>query len=163
MDILVNQLEDYRAAEEYCANMPNEIRQDVLRSLLKIYISRGKNDVLWSRAFDLLNSGRLQADTAEIIKLLPESWMVNDIKNFLIEGLKYNQKRTKEVRFISAIAKSNNCRLIMEKALRSMRHFTITDDRLCPKCNQFFIDPECVLCPDGKILHKSCAPRQSIR
>lgn len=87
--MLVHQEGDLQAAEAYCCRaaqgQDSQFRQTLLLTLLQIYLS---SEVLTSAAVDLLNNNPRVFVAEKIIQLLPDSWSIQLVSQFLVRSLR---------------------------------------------------------------------------
>lgn len=100
LQVLVHQEGDLQAAEAYCSRAAQgrdpQFRQTLLLTLLQIYLS---SEDLTSAAVDLLNNNPLVFAAENIIQLLPDSWSVQLVSQFLVGSLRetFHQRRMARV------------------------------------------------------------------
>lgn len=89
LQVLVHQERDLQAAEAYCCRAAqgrdSQFRQALLLTLLQIYLS---SEDLTSAAVDLLNNNPQVFAAAKVIQLLPDSWSVQLVSQFLVGSLR---------------------------------------------------------------------------
>lgn len=87
--MLVHQERDPQAAEAFCRRAAqgrdSQFRQTLLLILLQIYLS---SEDLISVAVDLLNNNPRVFEVEQVIRLLPDSWSVQLVSQFLIGSLR---------------------------------------------------------------------------
>lgn len=87
--MLVHQERDPQAAETFCRRAAqgrdSQFRQTLLLILLQIYLS---SEDLISVAVDLLNNNPRVFAVEQVIRLLPDSWSVQLVSQFLIGSLR---------------------------------------------------------------------------
>lgn len=89
LQVLVYQEGDPLAAEAFCRRaaqgQDSQFRQTLLLTLLRIYLS---SEDLISAAADLLNNNPRVFAVEQVIRLLPDSWSVQLVSQFLIGSLR---------------------------------------------------------------------------
>lgn len=100
LKVLVHQEGDFQAAEAFCCRAAQgrdpQLRQTLLLTLLQIYLS---SEDLTSAAVDLLNHNPLVFAAEQILQLLPDSWSVQLVSQFLVRSLRetLHQRRMSRV------------------------------------------------------------------
>lgn len=96
LQVLVHQEGDLKAAEAYCCRAARGrdtvFRQTLLLTLLQMYLS---SEDLGSAAVDLLNNHPRVLAAEKVIRLLPDSWSVQLVSQFLVGSLRetFHQRR----------------------------------------------------------------------
>lgn len=96
LQVLVHQEKDLQAAEAFCSRasqgQDSQFRQSLLLTLLQIYL---RSENLTGAAVDLLNNNPQVFAAEEVIQLLPDSWSVQLISQFLVGSLRetFHQRR----------------------------------------------------------------------
>lgn len=89
LKVLVHQVRDPEAAEAFCCRasqgQDSQFRQSLLLTLLQIYLS---SEALISTAVDLLNNYSRVIAAEKVIQILPDSWSVQLISQFLFGSLR---------------------------------------------------------------------------
>ncbi|XP_036777395.2 transforming growth factor-beta receptor-associated protein 1 isoform X2 [Manis pentadactyla] len=111
--ILVHELGDFAAAEDYCAwrseGRAPPYRQQLFHTLLAVYLSPGPSaHELAVAAVDLLNHHSTEFDAAQVLQLLPSTWSVQLLSPFLMGAVRgsVHTQRTSQVAL--GLAKSEN-------------------------------------------------------
>lgn len=100
LQVLVHQERDPQAAEAHCCRAAqgrdSQFRQTLLLTLLQIYLS---SEELTSAAVDLLNNNPQVFAAENVIQLLPDSWSVQLVSQFLVGSLRetFHQRRMARV------------------------------------------------------------------
>ncbi|GAB1609663.1 transforming growth factor-beta receptor-associated protein 1-like [Argonauta hians] len=166
LKILVHQLQDYGAAENYCLlNAKDSVyKKKLFHILLSVYLdpTYEKRDILIPPAIALLNSNVADFDSVKVLQLLPEHWSVSILSHFLSRSLRrsINNKRTKSIERM--LARSENlstkhCVIGLQK-----EPIVMTEDRLCAVCKRSFSDSTFLRYPNGIISHIHCAKNPNI-
>lgn len=89
LQVLVHEEKDLQAAEAFCSRaaqgQDSQFRQALLLTLLKIYL---RSEDLTSAAVDLLNNNPQVFAAKKVIQLLPDSWSVQLVSQFLVGSLR---------------------------------------------------------------------------
>ncbi|XP_063219763.1 transforming growth factor-beta receptor-associated protein 1-like isoform X2 [Bacillus rossius redtenbacheri] len=96
LDILVYQLKDFKAAEEYCINNVKgkdvKYKHKLYFMLLSVYLNPTVKDVEQDgcifQALDIMNNKPLEFNANEVVKILPEPWSVAAVDVFLHSSLR---------------------------------------------------------------------------
>ncbi|KAF5367067.1 hypothetical protein D9758_003934 [Tetrapyrgos nigripes] len=131
LELYVYRLQDFVEAEKYCKKHyhPDGETKNVFLTLLRIYLRPAVNinlDLL-QPALDLISRHSPRLDTVEALQLLPPMVTIQDIRTFLMEGLKLPRFDTSVVRQISKAHDDQASRRLM--ALQS-RRVKVTDSRM---------------------------------
>ncbi|KAL0065292.1 Vacuolar morphogenesis protein 6 [Marasmius tenuissimus] len=137
LELYVYKLHEYFKAEEYCKRYykPNAPTSNVFLTLLRIYLRPTvKTDVdLLQPALDLISRHSPRLDTIEALQLLPPLVTTQDLRTFLIEGLRIPVFDAHVMRSVSKARLDQLSRSLM--ALQS-RRVKVTDSRICPQCSK---------------------------
>ncbi|KAJ3995861.1 hypothetical protein F5050DRAFT_1764139 [Lentinula boryana] len=158
LELYVYRLQDYLQAEEYCKQyyQAGTETSNVFLTLLRIYLRptvRTTVDLL-QPALDLISRHSRRMNTTEAIQLLPPLVTLNDVRTFLIEGLRIPIFDTEVVRQISKARNDQMARKLMSLQTKRVK---ITDSRICPQCHKR-IGPTIIAVhnPRGEVTHFSC-------
>uniref|UniRef100_A0A3Q3H2I4 Si:ch211-266g18.9 n=1 Tax=Labrus bergylta TaxID=56723 RepID=A0A3Q3H2I4_9LABR len=153
LQVLVHQERDLQAAQAFCCrasqNQDSQFRQTLLLTLLQIYL---RSHDLTNAAMDLLNDNA-QVFTAEnVIRILPDTWSVQLLSQFLVASLRqtFHQRRMAS----------------LQKALSQvelMRHkFRLDEEQKCKVCQRDFAEPQFACNLRGEMMHtRCCGPSSS--
>ncbi|KAL0577985.1 Vacuolar morphogenesis protein 6 [Marasmius crinis-equi] len=137
LELYVYRLREYFKAEEYCkryykANTPTS---NVFLTLLRIYLrpTVKTNIDFLQPALDLISRHSPRLDTVEALQLLPPMVTTQDIRTFLIEGLRIPVFDAHVMRSISKARDDQLSRSLMALQLRRVK---VTDSRICPQCKE---------------------------
>lgn len=142
--ILVHKLQDYGAAENYCdinsKGRDLTFRKRLFQILLGVYLDpmEGRKDSLLAPAISLLNSDVADFDTVRVLQLIPDSWSVGLVKQFLRHSVEYQMIRQRR------------------------EPVYLSEGRLCQVCNQNFTEAKFVRYPNGVITHTHCARNKTV-
>lgn len=105
--MLVHEEKDLQAAEAYCCraaqDQDSQFREVLLLTLLQIYLS---SKDLTGAAVDLLNSQPHVFALEKVLQLLPESWSVQLVSQFLRVSLRETFHQRQMVRLQQALAQA---------------------------------------------------------
>ncbi|KIK62434.1 hypothetical protein GYMLUDRAFT_41874 [Collybiopsis luxurians FD-317 M1] len=158
LELYVYRLQDYLKAEEYCKqyHQPGTETSNVFLTLLRIYLRPTvKTDAdLLRPALELISRHSRRLDTTEALQLLPPLVTLNDVRTFLIEGLRIPTFDTDVVRQISKARNDQIARKLMSLQTKRVK---VTDSRICPQCHKR-IGPTIIAVhsPRGEVTHFSC-------
>ncbi|CAL1541537.1 unnamed protein product [Lymnaea stagnalis] len=166
--ILVHKLKDYGGAENYCqVNSQGKepgYRKRLFHILLSVYLdsSYERRDTLVAPAMALLNSSVADFDTIKVLQLLPESWSVGLLSQFLTRAIRMSMHNCRMTRLQRMMARGENL-LIKQTFIEMQRDAIImNDERVCAVCNRAFNDPSFVRYPNGIVTHVHCAKNKYI-
>ncbi|ESK95857.1 rab guanyl-nucleotide exchange factor [Moniliophthora roreri MCA 2997] len=158
LELYVYRLHEYMKAEEYCkryyqAGTPTG---NVFLTLLRIYLrptAKTSSDLL-QPALDLISRHSPRLDTIEALQLLPPLVTTQDIRTFLIEGLRIPVFETHVMRQISKARNDQMSRRLMALQTRRVK---VTDSRICPQCHKRIGNSViAVHSPRGEVTHHYC-------
>lgn len=136
LHILVHQLKDLPAAEEYCswasASQDRSYRQKLFHQLLSVYLDP---DLLGGAqtiaAVDLLNRHAEDFDAVHVLKLLPEEWSLPLLRPFLCGALRASVHARCTSQVAVGLARAQNLQL---------QHDRVSSHELC-----FYVRAYCSL------------------
>ncbi|CAG5123927.1 unnamed protein product [Candidula unifasciata] len=166
--ILVHKLKDYGAAENYCVvNSQNKepgYCKRLFHMLLSVYLdpTYERRDTLVAPAMALLNSSVAEFDTVKVLQLLPDSWSVGLLSQFLARAVRTSMHNCRMTRIQRMMARGEN--LLVKQAFIEIQRdaIIISDERLCAVCNRAFNNPSFVRYPNGVVTHVHCAKNKYI-
>nr|XP_017531848.2 transforming growth factor-beta receptor-associated protein 1 isoform X1 [Manis javanica]XP_036875884.1 transforming growth factor-beta receptor-associated protein 1 isoform X1 [Manis javanica] len=160
--ILVHELGDFAAAEDYCVwrseGRAPPYRQRLFHTLLAVYLSPGPSaHELAVAAVDLLNQHSTEFDAAQVLQLLPSTWSVQLLSPFLMGAMRgsVHTRRTSQVAL--GLAKSENLLYKYDKMKLKGSSVQLSDKKLCQMCQNPFCEPVFVRYPSGGLVHTHCA------
>lgn len=107
LQVLVHQAKDLQTAEAFCRRaaqgQDTQFRQALLLSLLQIYI---RSEHLTSAAIDLINNNSQFFEAEKVIQLLPDSWSVQLVSQFLVGSLRETSHRRRMARLQMALSQA---------------------------------------------------------
>lgn len=161
LDIFIHVLKNMEAAEEYCIENTKGKdriqRQALFQSLLEVYLSHGNDPAFRRRAIDLLNSHPADLDTAKVLQILPESWVLSVVAPYLRRSLT-NSIHVKHIaRIERGLARSNQVNVYMDYVRLTSKAFVISETSLCDICAQPLVEGgRYGHYPDGRLMHERC-------
>ncbi|KAM7376048.1 hypothetical protein PAMP_005797 [Pampus punctatissimus] len=158
LQVLVHQGRDLQAAEAYCykaaQGQDTQFRKALLLTLLKIYLS---SEDLTSAAVDLLNNNPQIFDAEKVIHLLPESWSVQLVSQFLIGSLRETFHRRQMRRLHQALAQVELLRHKVIWMQASKTTVRVDKKQVCKVCQRDLAEPQFACNLHGELMHTSCA------
>ncbi|XP_004686244.1 PREDICTED: transforming growth factor-beta receptor-associated protein 1 [Condylura cristata] len=160
--ILVHELGDFSAAEDYCLwrsegrDLP--YRQQLFHTLLALYLSAGPSaHELTVAAVDLLNHHATEFDTAQVLQLLPGTWSVQLLCPFLTGAMRDSIHTRRTTQVALGLAKSENLIYKYDKMKLKESSVRLSDKKCCQMCQNPFCEPVFVRYPNGGLVHTHCA------
>ncbi|XP_042244664.1 transforming growth factor-beta receptor-associated protein 1 [Thunnus maccoyii] len=157
LQVLVHQGKDPQAAEAYCCKaaqgQDTQFREALLLTLLKIYLS---SEDLTSAAVDLLNNNPQVFAAEKVIHLLPESWSVQLVSQFLVRFLRetFHQRQTRRLQQALAQAELLRHKVIWMQA--SKTKVRVDKGQVCKVCQRDLAEPQFACNLHGELMHTSC-------
>ncbi|KAM5227827.1 transforming growth factor-beta receptor-associated protein 1 [Ctenodactylus gundi] len=160
--ILVHELGDMAAAEDYClwsAEGRDALsRQRLFHTLLGLYLQSGPSTHdLTMAAVDLLNRHAAEFDATQVLQLLPGTWSVQLLCPFLTGAVRASVHTRRTVQVALGLATSENLIYTCEKMALKRRAVRLSDGKLCHLCQHPFSEPAFVRYPNGGLVHPHCA------
>ncbi|KAJ3775239.1 hypothetical protein FB446DRAFT_417887 [Lentinula raphanica] len=158
LELYVYRLQEYLKAEEYCKqyHRAGTETSNVFLTLLRIYLrpTVKTNEDLLQPGLDLISRHSRRLDTTEALQLLPPLVTLNDVRTFLIEGLRIPVFDTKVLRQLSKARNDQMARKLMSLQTKRVK---VTDSRICPQCHKRIgATIIAVHNPRGEVTHFSC-------
>ncbi|XP_069493019.1 transforming growth factor-beta receptor-associated protein 1 isoform X2 [Ambystoma mexicanum] len=162
LNILVHQLKDFAAAEEYCLwNSERKdcpYRQRLFHLLLSVYLNPDSpEDALQVAGVDLLNKHSSEFNVTQVLRLLPETWSVQLLAPFLAGSVRESIHNKAMAQLSVGLAKTENLVYKHEKLKIRGHPIIVSDKKLCQICQTPFSEPAFVRYPNGIIVHTHCA------
>uniref|UniRef100_A0A8D0GP19 Vacuolar sorting protein 39/Transforming growth factor beta receptor-associated zinc finger domain-containing protein n=1 Tax=Sphenodon punctatus TaxID=8508 RepID=A0A8D0GP19_SPHPU len=162
LHILVHELKDFTAAEDYCVWSSESkdllYRQKLFHMLLSIYLNPGKSDSeLVMAAVDLLNNHAAEFDAALVLQLVPDSWSVQLLSPFLMGAMRESVHTTRMTRIALGLAEAENVIYKHDKVKQRGNPIVLSNGRVCQVCQSPFCEPAFVRHPNGGVVHTHCA------
>ncbi|XP_040917219.1 transforming growth factor-beta receptor-associated protein 1 [Toxotes jaculatrix] len=157
LQVLVHQEQDLQAAEAYCCRaaqgQDTQFMQALLLTLLQIYLS---SEDLTSTAVDLLNNNPQVFAVEKVIQVLPDSWSVQLVSQFLVGSVREAFHRRRMARVQKALAQAE---LMQHKVIwmqASKTKLRLDKEQKCKVCQQHFTEPQFACNLHGELMHTSC-------
>ncbi|RUS87528.1 hypothetical protein EGW08_004704, partial [Elysia chlorotica] len=166
--ILVHKLKDFGAAENYC--QVNSRGKDpsagkrLYHILLSVYLdpTYERRDTLVAPAMSLLNNADAEFDNVKVLQLLPESWSVGLLAQFLTRAVRTSLHNSRMTRVERMMARGENLQVKQTFIDMQRDGIVMGEDRACAVCNRAFSDPTFVRYPNGVVTHVHCAKNKYI-
>ncbi|KAL6456082.1 hypothetical protein MHYP_G00359330 [Metynnis hypsauchen] len=165
LHILVHQLKNSTAAEDYCTWASEDHdpahRQKLFHQLLSVYLDPDvPGGAQTMEAVDLLNRHADVFDAVQVLELLPEAWSVTLLCPFLCGALRANihARRTSQVAL--GLARAENLQLHHDRLKYRGGPVFVSEKRGCQLCHNTFREPDCVCLPGGTPIHTHCAAQR---
>uniref|UniRef100_A0A8C8XZF6 Transforming growth factor beta receptor associated protein 1 n=1 Tax=Panthera leo TaxID=9689 RepID=A0A8C8XZF6_PANLE len=160
--ILVHELRDFSAAEDYCLwrseGRDPPYRQRLFHTLLAMYLQPGPSvPELAVAATDLLNHHAAEFDAARVLQLLPGTWSVQLLRPFLTGAVRDSVHTRRTTQVALGLAKSENLIYKYDKMKLKGSSVRLSDKKLCQMCQNPFCEPVFVRYPNGGLVHTHCA------
>ncbi|XP_026925180.1 transforming growth factor-beta receptor-associated protein 1 [Acinonyx jubatus] len=160
--ILVHELQDFSAAEDYCLwrseGRDPPYRQRLFHTLLAMYLQPGPSvPELAVAATDLLNHHAAEFDAARVLQLLPGTWSVQLLRPFLTGAVRDSVHARRTTQVALGLAKSENLIYKYDKMKLKGISVRLSDKKLCQMCQNPFREPVFVRYPNGGLVHTHCA------
>ncbi|XP_058540563.1 transforming growth factor-beta receptor-associated protein 1 [Neofelis nebulosa] len=160
--ILVHELRDFSAAEDYCLwrseGRDPPYRQRLFHTLLAMYLQPGPSvPELAVAATDLLNHHAAEFDAARVLQLLPGTWSVQLLRPFLTGAVRDSVHARRTTQVALGLAKSENLIYKYDKMKLKGSSVQLSDKKLCQMCQNPFREPVFVRYPNGGLVHTHCA------
>ncbi|XP_058523434.1 transforming growth factor-beta receptor-associated protein 1 [Ochotona princeps] len=162
LHILVHELKDFAAAEDYCLwrseGRDAACRRRLFHTLLTLYLRAGPSaNELTMAAVDLLNRHALEFDAAQVLQQLPGSWSVQLICPFLTGAMRDSVHTRRNTQVALGLAKSENLLCMYDKMKLKGSAVRLSDRKRCQLCQNPFGEPVFVRYPNGGLVHAHCA------
>ncbi|XP_041114796.1 transforming growth factor-beta receptor-associated protein 1-like [Polyodon spathula] len=165
LHILVHQLKDFQAAEDYCSwnseGRDLSYRQRLFHMLLALYMDpAAANDTLEMAAVDLLNNHAEVFDAVRVLRLVPGNWSIQLLCPFLRGAMRESMHSKRMSQVALGLAKSENAIYKHEK-LKYKGLINLSEKKGCQLCHNTFSEPEFVCYPNGILVHIHCAAKRN--
>ncbi|GIY25978.1 transforming growth factor-beta receptor-associated protein 1 [Caerostris darwini] len=165
LKILVHQLQDHDAAEDYCIRMSNgrdkKYRHRLFYALLSVYLDstleEQKREEMLPAAIQLLNSELAEFDVSKVLQLIPSHWSVAILDQFLVRALRSSLHHRYCCRLQSALARGENLQVKFSKIHIENTSIIMTEDRICAVCKHSFVEPAFARHSNATLTHPQCA------
>ncbi|XP_060919008.1 transforming growth factor-beta receptor-associated protein 1 isoform X3 [Labrus mixtus] len=163
LQVLVHQERDLQAAQAFCCrasqNQDSQFRRTLLLTLLQIYL---RSDDLTNAAMDLLNDNA-QVFTAEsVIRILPDTWSVQLLSQFLVASLRqtFHQRRMASLQKALSQVELMRHKVIWMQTTKTK--FRLDEEQKCKVCQRDFAEPQFACNLRGEMMHtRCCGPSSS--
>ncbi|XP_062982292.1 transforming growth factor-beta receptor-associated protein 1 isoform X2 [Elgaria multicarinata webbii] len=167
LQILVHELKDFAAAEDYCVwNSENKdlpYRRKLFHMLLSTYLNSSTSEHgLVMAAVDLLNNHAVEFDAACVLQLIPDSWSVQLLSSFLTGAMRESIHAQRMTQIALGLAKAENLTYKHEKVKLKGSPIALSDRKLCQVCQNPFSEPAFVRYPNGSVVHTHCAANRLV-
>uniref|UniRef100_A0A8P4K207 Si:ch211-266g18.9 n=1 Tax=Dicentrarchus labrax TaxID=13489 RepID=A0A8P4K207_DICLA len=157
LQVLVYEERDLQAAEAFCCraaqDQDSQFRQTLLLNLLQIYLS---SEDLTSAAVDLLNNNPRVFAAEKVIQLLPESWSVQLVSQFLVGSLRETLHQRQMARLQKALSQAELMRHKVIWMPASKTKFRLDKGQKCKVCQRDLAEPQFLCNLHGELMHTSC-------
>uniref|UniRef100_A0A673CRG6 Si:ch211-266g18.9 n=1 Tax=Sphaeramia orbicularis TaxID=375764 RepID=A0A673CRG6_9TELE len=157
LQLLAHHERDPQAAEAYCDRFSQgqdpEYRQTLLSTLLKVYLN---SEGLTSAAVDLLNNNPQVFATEKVVQVLPESWSVQLVSQFLVGSLRETFHQTRMRRLQKALAQAELFRHKVIWMQASKTAFKVHKGQVCKVCQKDLTEPQFICNLQGELIHTTC-------
>lgn len=182
--VLIHDLKDYRGAEIYCLNAGRIIgitrktakkqvtekkiaeekalissRKDLFLILLRVYlkIDNGTGELL-GKIIHLLNTQAVYMDIMVVLGLLPESWSVEMLNEFLVRSLRQTYHEYREGQILRGLCLGENVMINIElfKTYQEIGPSVITQNVTCSLCSRHISGSDFKKEPNNNIAHLNC-------
>ncbi|XP_055953561.1 transforming growth factor-beta receptor-associated protein 1-like [Argiope bruennichi] len=165
LKILVHQLQDHAAAEDYCIRMSNgrdkKYRHRLFYALLSVYLDstleEQKREEMLPAAIQLLNSELAEFDISKVLQLIPSDWSVAILDQFLVRALRSSLHHRYCCRLRSALSRGENLQVKFSKIHIENTSVVMTEDRICAVCKHSFVEPAFARHSNAALTHPQCA------
>ncbi|KAK7068882.1 transforming growth factor, beta receptor associated protein 1 [Halocaridina rubra] len=172
LSMLVHQLRDFAAAEQYCIaqsrTASEEKKSDIFLTLLKIYLrphpGGTEHDIELAPAIELLSVHAGDLKVSEVLSILPPSWSLSIIHNYLRAALRNAMHQSRIKRIQQTLIRSENLqqKFILNKISKDMGPIPVANNRICCVCNRAFTSCEFTIYPNGVMAHRGCSPNKNV-
>uniref|UniRef100_UPI0037E75153 transforming growth factor-beta receptor-associated protein 1 n=1 Tax=Semicossyphus pulcher TaxID=241346 RepID=UPI0037E75153 len=158
LQVLVHEERDRQAAEAFCCraarDQDSQLRQALLLALLQIYLS---SEDLTNAAVDLLNNNPHVFAAEKVIQLLPESWSVQLLSQFLAGSLRATFHQRRMARLQSALSQAELMRHKVIWMQTSKTKLRLDKEQKCKVCQRDLAEPQFACNLSGDLAHIKCA------
>ncbi|CAG8455984.1 9617_t:CDS:10, partial [Acaulospora morrowiae] len=186
LQILINDLKDYRGAEIYCLHAGRVIgivnksapkkhfdkkiseekslfstRRALFLNLLKVYLEMENRDEIVDIIIHLLNTQAVYLDIMEVLSLLPKYWSVEMLNEFLIRSLRQSYHEYREGQILKGLCRGENTTVNYElfQTYKEIGPLVITQNVICSLCKKHISGAEFKRLPNSDIVHVQCGVR----
>ncbi|XP_041935872.1 transforming growth factor-beta receptor-associated protein 1 homolog [Alosa sapidissima] len=165
LHILVHQLQDRAAAEDYCswAASPQDpaLGQQLFHLLLDTYLDPDvPGGVDNMAAVDLLNRHGNMFDAVRVLEVLPEGWSLQLLRPFLTTAVRKSAHAQRTAQVAVGLARAENLQLLHDRLKCRGGPVLVSEKKGCQLCHNTFSEPDCVCLPGGVPVHTRCAAQR---
>ncbi|XP_010643246.1 transforming growth factor-beta receptor-associated protein 1 isoform X2 [Fukomys damarensis] len=162
LGVLVHELGDTAAAEDYCLwsseGQDAPCRRRLFHMLLAMYLqAKPSAPELTVAAVDLLNRHATEFDAAQVLQLLPDSWSIQLLCPFLTGAVRSSIHARRTAQLALGLARSENLLYTYDKMKLKGSAIQLSDRKLCQLCQHPFLEPVFIRYPNGGLVHTHCA------
>lgn len=173
LSMLVHQLKDFGAAEQYCitqsrAAAHSKVKSNIFLKLLKIYLrpppGGSEDDIELAPAVELLSVHAEELEVSSVLALLPPTWSLPIVHHYLRAALRNSMHQSRIKKIQQTLIRSENLqqKFILYKVSKDMGPIPLAANRVCCVCNRGFTTCSFTIYPNGVMAHPSCAPDPSV-
>ncbi|XP_053163353.1 transforming growth factor-beta receptor-associated protein 1 isoform X1 [Hemicordylus capensis] len=167
LHILVHEIKDFNAAEDYCVwnseNKDPPYRRKLFHMLLSCYLNSSSSEhKLLMAAVDLLNNHTAEFDAANVLQLIPDTWSVQLLSSFLTGAVRESIHAQRMTQIALGLAKAENLTYKHEKVKLKGNQTVLSDRKACQVCQSPFCEPVFVRYPNGGVVHTHCAANRLV-
>lgn len=163
LDLYVNKLYSPAKAEAYCAA---HFASDptVYLSLLKIFlgVEGSSKNMDTAAALEVLRNHHERIDSAEALKLLPNSTKLCDVEQFLVAVLRERAVTRRDAQILRSLAKVESLQVKKDLLLLQGIRVEITDEQLCNVCRKPIKNSAFTFYPNRIIAHYHCSSDRDV-
>ncbi|XP_074548267.1 transforming growth factor-beta receptor-associated protein 1 [Halichoeres trimaculatus] len=163
LQVLVHQERDLQAAQAFCRraaqNRDAQFSQTLLLTLLQIYLSSSD---LTNAAVDLLNNNPQIFAAEKVLLLLPESWSVQLLSQFLVQSLRVTFHQRRMAKLEAALSQVELMRHKVMWMQTTKTKFRLDKEQRCKVCQKHFAEPQFSCSLQGEIMHTNCSDPSSL-
>ncbi|XP_046986370.1 transforming growth factor-beta receptor-associated protein 1-like isoform X1 [Schistocerca americana] len=164
LDILVNQLKDFKAAELYCENnaqgKEQKYRNDIFYTLLSIYlnpkIESPKREEFAVNAIELLCTRAVDFDATQVLQTIPSAWSIAGVEMFLTSSIRGSMHKYRMRKVESSLARGENLCKAFARYDVERTSCVLQETSYCCVCKKPFTDSTFARHPDSVLTHISC-------
>ncbi|XP_041668219.1 transforming growth factor-beta receptor-associated protein 1 [Cheilinus undulatus] len=163
LQVLVHEERDLQAAQAFCCraskDRDSQFKQTLLLTLLQIYLS---SKDLTSAAVDLLNDSTEAFEAEKVIQLLPESWSIQLLSQFLIGSLRATFHKRRMAKLQEALSQAELVRHKVIWMQTAKTKFQLDKEQKCKVCQKDFAEPQFACNLSGEMMHIRCTKQSSL-
>ncbi|CAF1135967.1 unnamed protein product [Adineta steineri] len=162
-EILVNELEDFEYAVNYCIALSyeksSEDRKIVAHILFKVLLAciDKHPDEITQVLLRLLCNNEIEFNFLEVLKRLPSHWSISLLADILLRAVRSYSYTERSTKLELALSRLQNEKLNIKLAKLKCSNVIVNEYRRCKHCLHQFYETSCVVYPDGSQVHIHCA------